>query len=102
MSQLKEQMPTFIMGGSLLVYGLIAQSGALEPMAKYLHTHKTMDLQVTMTLIIGCIAILGALVNTARKPGTSNIDTFILQPLGGIVLILTFPPQRYRPIVPIA
>ncbi|OEU54264.1 MAG: hypothetical protein BA862_01025 [Desulfobulbaceae bacterium S3730MH12] len=88
MSQLKEQMPTFIMGGSLLVYGLIAQSGALEPMAKYLHTHKTMDLQVTMTLIIGCIAILGALVNTARKPGTSNIDTFILQPLGGIVLIL--------------
>jgi len=88
MSQLKEQMPTIIMGGSLLVYGLIAQSGALEPMAKYLHTHKTMDLQVTMTLIIGCIAILGALVNTARKSGSSNLDTFILQPLGGIVLIL--------------
>lgn len=88
MSQLKEQMPTFIMGGSLLVYGLIAQSGALEPMAKYLHTHKTIDLQVTMTLIIGCIAILGALVNTARKSGSSNLDTFLLQPLGGIVLIL--------------
>ena len=88
MSQLKEHMPTFIMGGSLLVYGLIAQSGALEPMAKYLHTHKTMDLQVTMTLIIGCIAIIGALINTARKSGSSNLDTFILQPLGGIVLIL--------------
>ena len=88
MSQIKEQMPTIIMGGSLLVYGLIAQSGALEPMAKYLHTHKTIDLQVTMTLIIGCIAILGALINTARKSGSSNIDTFILQPLGGIVLIL--------------
>jgi len=88
MSQLKEQMPTFIMGGSLLVYGLIAQAGALEPMAKYLHTHKALDLQVTMTLIIGCIAVLGAFVNTVRKPGSSNLDTFILQPLGGIVLIL--------------
>ncbi len=88
MSQLKEQMPTIIMGGFLLVYGLIVQSGALEPMAKYLHTHKTLDLQVTMTLVIGCIAILGAFVNAVRKPGNSNLDTFILQPLGGIVLIL--------------
>jgi uncharacterized integral membrane protein (TIGR00698 family) len=88
MSQLKEQMPTYIMGGSLLMYGLIAQSGALEPMAKYLHTHKAIDLQITMTLIIGCIAIIGALINTVKKPGSSNLDTFILQPLGGIVLIL--------------
>ena len=88
MSQLKEQMPTIIMGGFLLVYGLIVQSGALEPMAKYLHTHKTLDLQVTMTLVIGCIAILGAFVNAVRKPGNSNLDTFILQPLGGIILIL--------------
>ncbi len=88
MSQIKEQMPTYIMGGSLLLYGIIAQSGALEPMAKYLHTHKTMDLQVTMSLIIGCIAMFGALVNTVKKPGRSNLDTFILQPLGGIVLIL--------------
>ena len=88
MSQIKEQMPTYIMGGSLLVYGLIAQSGALEPMAKYLHTHKTIDLQITMALIIGCIAIIGALVNTVKKPGSSNLDTFLLQPLGGIVLIL--------------
>ena len=88
MSQIKEQMPTYIMGGSLLMYGLIAQSGALEPMAKYLHTHKTIDLQITMALIIGCIAIVGALVNTVRKSGSSNLDTFILQPLGGIVLIL--------------
>ena len=88
MSQIKEHMPTLIMGGSLLVYGLIANSGALLPVAKYLHTHKTLDLQVTMTLIVGCIALLGALINTTRKSGTSNIDTFILRPLGGIVLIL--------------
>ena len=64
MSQIKEHMPTLIMGGSLLVYGLIANSGALLPVAKYLHTHKALDLQVTMTLIVGCIALLGALINT--------------------------------------
>lgn len=88
MSQIKEQMPTLIMGGSLLIYGLIAKSGALLPMVKYLHTHKTLDLQITMTLIVGCIAIIGALINSARKSGTTNLDTFILRPLGGIVLIL--------------
>ncbi len=88
MSQIKDQMPTLIMGGSLLLYGFIAQSGALLPMAKYLHTHKTLDLQISMTLIVGCIAIIGALINSVKKPGNSNIDTFILQPLGGIVLIL--------------
>ncbi len=88
MSQIKEQMPTLIMGGSLLMYGLIANSGALLPMAKYLHTHKTMDLQVTMTLVVGVIAILGALINTARQSGTTKFDTFLLRPLGGIVLIL--------------
>jgi uncharacterized integral membrane protein (TIGR00698 family) len=88
MSQIKDQMPTLIMGGSLLMYGLIAKSGALLPMAKYLHTHKTLDLQVTMTLVVGIIAIVGALINTTRKSGTSNLDTFILRPLGGIVLIL--------------
>jgi len=88
MSQIKEQMPTLIMGGSLLMYGIIANSGALLPMAKYLHTHKTMDLQVTMTLVVGIIAILGALINTTRKSGTTKFDTFLLRPLGGIVLIL--------------
>ncbi len=88
MTHIKEQTPTLIMGAMLLVYGLIAQSGALLPVVKYLHTHKTLDLQVTMCLIVGCIALVGALVNSVRKPGHSNLDTFILQPLGGIVLIL--------------
>ncbi len=88
MSQIKEQMPTLIMGGSLLMYGLIAKSGALMSMAKYLHTHKTMDLQVTMTLVLGVIAVVGALINTTRKSGTSKLDIFVLRPLGGIVLIM--------------
>jgi uncharacterized integral membrane protein (TIGR00698 family) len=88
MSQIKDQMPALIMGGSLLIYGLIAKTGAMLPMAKYLGTHKTMDLQVTLTLIVGCIALVGAIVSTTRKSGTSNIDIFVLRPLAGIVFIL--------------
>jgi len=88
MSQIKEQMPTLVMGGSLLMYGLIAKSGALLSMAQYLQTHKTLDLQITMTLVVGIIAIVGALFNTTRKSGTTKLDTFVLRPLGGIVLIL--------------
>lgn len=88
MSKIQEQMPTLIMGAGLLTYGLIAKSGALLSITKVLHTHKTLDLQVTMTLVLGCIAIAGALLNTTRKSGTSNLDTFVLRPLGGIILIL--------------
>ena len=89
MPRLKDQMPVLIMGACLLIYGLIAKTGALMPMVKYLHTHKTLDLQITLTLIVGAIAIVGALINAAKKePGHSNFDTFVLQPLGGIVLIL--------------
>ncbi|MEA3468084.1 MAG: hypothetical protein U9R57_07665, partial [Thermodesulfobacteriota bacterium] len=60
MPRVKEQMPVLIMGALLVVYGLIAQTGALLPVAKYLHTHKTLDLQITLTLIVGGIAIVGA------------------------------------------
>jgi uncharacterized integral membrane protein (TIGR00698 family) len=88
MLKVKDQMPVLIMGALLIMYGLIAKTGALIPLAKYLHTHKTLDLQITLTLIVGGIAIVGALINSAKKPGTSNFDTFFLQPLGGIVLIL--------------
>ncbi len=89
MSKISEQMPTLVMGGSLLMYGLIAKSGALLSLTRYLHTHKTLDLQITMTLVVGIIAILGALINTTRNPdSSSNLDTFVLRPLGGIVLIL--------------
>jgi len=76
------------MGTGLIIYGLIAKTGALEGLAKALHTHKTLDLQITMTLVVGAIALLGAFINSAKEPGNSNFDTFVLQPLGGIVLIL--------------
>ena len=54
MSRTQENMPVFIMSGLLLVYGFIAKTGALLPMMKYLGTHKTMDLQVTMCLASVC------------------------------------------------
>ena len=88
MPRVKDQMPVLIMGALLLIYGLIAQTGALLPVTKYLQTHKTLDLQITLTLIVGGIAIVGALINSVKEPGNSNFDTFVLQPLGGIVLIL--------------
>ncbi len=88
MSQIQKNMPVFIMSGVLLIYGLIANSGALLPTMKYLHTHKTMDMQVTMCLIIAGIGLVGALINSFKEPGTSSFDRFFLQPLGGIILLL--------------
>ena len=88
MSRAKENMPVIIMGVLLLIYGLIVKTGALLPMMKYLHTHKSMDLQMTLTLIVGSIALVGAMINSSKEPGNSTFDRFFLQPLGGIVLIL--------------
>jgi uncharacterized integral membrane protein (TIGR00698 family) len=88
MTRTSENMPVFIMSGLLLIYGLIASSDALLPMMQYLHTHKTMDMQITMSLIIAVIGITGALINSFKKPGNSTFDRFFLQPLGGIILLL--------------
>ncbi|MFW2366914.1 MAG: YeiH family protein [Desulforhopalus sp.] len=88
MSRTQENMPVFIMSGLLLVYGFIAKTGALLPMMKYLGTHKTMDLQVTMCLLLAGIGIFGALINSFKEPGSSIFDRFFLQPLGGIILLL--------------
>ncbi|MCF8077224.1 MAG: hypothetical protein K9K63_11255 [Desulfotignum sp.] len=59
------------------------------PLLKSLKTHKSMDLQVMLSLIVGCLALVCALINSARqKPGTSIFDRFVLQPMGGIAMIL--------------
>ncbi len=88
MTRTKENMPVFIMSGVLLIYGLIAQSGVLLPMMKYLSTHKTMDLQVTMCLLLAGIGIAGATINSFKAKGHSIFDRFFLQPLGGIIFLL--------------
>ncbi len=76
------------MGGLLIIYGLIVQTGVLLPMMKSLSTHKSMDLQVMLSLIFGGIAIFGALINSVKEQGNSLFDRFFLQPVGGIILIM--------------
>ncbi len=88
MPRLKDNMPVLIMGVLLIVYGIIVNTEALLPMMKYLKTHKSMDLQVTLSLIMGGLALFGGIVNLIKKPGFSLFDRFFLQPIGGIVLIM--------------
>lgn len=87
-SRIKDNMPVFVMSGILLIYGLITMTGALLPTMKYLHTHKTMDFQVTMCFIVAAFGFLGALINTFREPGNTLFDRFFLQIVGGIILML--------------
>ncbi len=87
-SQVKDNMPTFIMSSVLLVYGLIAMSGVLLPTMKYLHTHKTMDLQVIMCLVVAGIGFFAAIINTVRTPGDTLFDRFFLKIIGGIIMML--------------
>jgi len=87
-SRVQDNMPVFIMSGILLVYGLITMSGALLPMMKYLSTHKTMDLQVTMCLIVAAIGFAGATINSVRDPKRTLFDRFFLQIIGGIIMML--------------
>ncbi|MCG8634686.1 MAG: putative sulfate exporter family transporter [Desulfobacterales bacterium] len=88
MPRAKDHMPVIIMGGLLIIYGLIVKTGALLPTMKYLSTHKSMDLQVMLSLIVGGLALAGAIINSVKEPGNSDFDRFFLQPIGGIVLIL--------------
>jgi uncharacterized integral membrane protein (TIGR00698 family) len=88
MPQVKDNTPLFIISGLMIAYALLAKTGVLLPAMMYLHTHKSMDLQITMGLIAGGIGIFGAIVNSVRKPGTTIIDQFFLGPLPGILFML--------------
>lgn len=87
-SRVNQNMPVFIMSGILLVYGLITTTGVFLPMMKYLSTHKTMDLQVTMCIIVAAIGIVGGIINSVREPGNTYFDRFFLQIIGGIIMML--------------
>ena len=87
-SRAKDNMPLFIMSGVLLVYGFITMTGAFLPMMKYLSTHKTMDLQVTMCLVVAAIGLVGGIINSVREPGKTYFDRFFLQIVGGIIMML--------------
>jgi hypothetical protein len=73
MPQARNHMPVFIMGGLLLIYGLIVQTGALLPTMKYLSVHKSMDLQALLSFIIGGLALFGATINSMKKK-TGRLD----------------------------
>jgi len=88
MANAKNNMPLFAISGIMIVYGLIASTGVLLPMMKYLSTHKSMDMQVTMCLIVGAIGLIGGIVNSIREPKDTNLDRFLLQPLAGILFLL--------------
>lgn len=88
MSRTQENMPTLIMGGVMLAYGFIVQTGVLLPMMKYLHTHKSMELQITMGIVLGVLGIATALINMSREPKDTIFDRFVLQPMGGILMLI--------------
>ncbi|MEN8244090.1 MAG: putative sulfate exporter family transporter [Thermodesulfobacteriota bacterium] len=88
MAETQKNMPLFIMSGIMLVYGIIASTGALLPIMKYLSTHKYLDLQVIMCLVLGGLGIIGAVVNSIRTPQNTLLDRFVLQPLAGVILLL--------------
>ncbi len=89
MPRIKDQMPVFIMGGVMLIYGLIVKTGVLLPLMKSLHTHKSMDLQFILCIIFGVLAFVSASINAGKeKDGTTVFDRFFLQPMGGIIMIM--------------
>ncbi len=86
--QAQKNLPLFILSGFLVIYGLIVSTGVLLPAMKYLHTHKSMDFQVIMCLTVGIVGLVGGIVNAIRPSQRSTLDRFVLQPLGGVVLLL--------------
>jgi len=88
MSQIQKNIPLFIMSILLLIYGFITSAGLLLPTLKYLSTHKTIDLQITMCFVIGFIGLIGAVVNSLRPAKDGIVDHFVLGPLAGVLLLL--------------
>jgi uncharacterized integral membrane protein (TIGR00698 family) len=88
MSEARNNVPLFVMGGIMLVYALIVNTGSLLPLMKSIGTHKTVDLQVTMCFIVGILGIVTGIVNSIRKPQNTLLDRFFLQPMAGVILLL--------------
>jgi hypothetical protein len=83
MSEARNNVPLFLMGGIMIIYALIVNTGALLPLMKSIGTHKSVDLQVTMCFIVGILGILTGIVNSIRKPQNTLLDRFFLQPMAG-------------------
>lgn len=90
MTETQNNKPLFILSGILLIYGLIVSTGALLPLMKSLSTHKYMDLQFTLCMVIGGLGLLAGIINTVRKPQNTVFDRFFLEPIAGVILLLIF------------
>ena len=86
--RIRNNFPLIVISSFMLLYAIIVKTGVLLPTMKYLSIHKSVDLQLFMSLIVGSIGLLGAILNTVRKPGQTNLDRFFLEPLGGVLMIL--------------
>ena len=89
MSEARNNVPLFLMGGIMIIYALIVNTGVLLPLMKSIGTHKSVDLQVTMCFIVGILGILTGIVNSIRKPQNTLLDRFFLQPMAGVLLLLS-------------
>lgn len=81
--------PLWVLSVFLLCYGGLVKLGLFDGLAKAFHTHKSLDLQVIMSLTAGFIGLVAAFLRQARlgKPQT-NFDRFILETIPGILFIL--------------
>ena len=90
MSEARNNVPLFVMGGIMIVYALIVITGSLLPLMKSLGTHKSVDLQVAMCFIVGILGILTGIVNSIRKPQNTVLDRFFLQPMADLACWMRF------------
>ena len=87
-SRVRLNMPLFILSGVLLIYGMLVQSGALMPLLVAMKTHKTVDLQGTMCVIVAVVGFFGAIVGSVKTPSGTLFDRFFVNIVGGIVMLL--------------
>lgn len=84
-----DNTPVWIISGMMLILGVLVSSGALTGLLTTFKVHKAMDLMQTLCFIGGGLGVVTALLRQSRmnKPMT-NLDTFVLETIPGILFIL--------------
>ena len=84
-----DNTPVWIISGILLVFGVLVTSGALTGLLTTFKVHKAMDLMQTMCFVGGGLGLATAALRQSRmnKPMT-NLDTFVLETIPGILFII--------------
>jgi uncharacterized integral membrane protein (TIGR00698 family) len=79
---------SIIFGAILIAYGFLIKTGTLDALLRYLHTHKSADLQVTLCFVLGGIGIAVGIINLIRPPKDTIVDNFILKPAPGVLFLV--------------